>query len=136
PQYNPGTATNPPAYTGSLMCFSVFGNVKFDGSPFTQADCNGGTAVINTPWDSLRPAADSTGYIAKIMEKMPKPNNFATGDGLNQVGYRYTRTRQGNSGAAVTIGTDTNTNRKQWNIKVDQNFTSNHKLSVNWTHER
>jgi hypothetical protein len=26
-------------YNGRLICFSVFGAVKTDGSPFTQADC-------------------------------------------------------------------------------------------------
>jgi beta-lactamase regulating signal transducer with metallopeptidase domain len=28
-----------------LRCFSVFGNVKVDGTPFTAADCPGGTAI-------------------------------------------------------------------------------------------
>ena len=40
------------AYTGSLRCFSVFGNVKVDGSPFTQSDCPGGRR-----W-SARPGMD------------------------------------------------------------------------------
>src|SRR5262249_45390800 len=44
PKFNPTGG----AYTlGGLRCFSVFGNVKVDGSPFTQADCPGGTAVFN-----------------------------------------------------------------------------------------
>lgn len=28
------------------VCFSVFGNVKADGTPFTNADCPGGTALL------------------------------------------------------------------------------------------
>src|SRR5947207_2289907 len=38
---------NPDAspYNGSLRCYSVFDNVKVDGSPFTQADCSGGIAM-------------------------------------------------------------------------------------------
>src|SRR5207247_133506 len=35
-------------YTGSLRCFSVFGNVKTDGSPFTAADGAGGVAWIGS----------------------------------------------------------------------------------------
>jgi len=134
PQFNPGSATANVPYTGSLNCISVFGGFKADGSAVTAADCPGGTLVAGT-WDPLRPTMDSTGYIAKIMAKMPKANYFGTGDGLNQAGYRFTRTRRGNSGAAVTIGTDTNTNRKQFNLKVDQNFTPNHKLSASWSDE-
>ena len=30
-------------------CFSVFGNVKADGTPFTAADCPGGTALTPPP---------------------------------------------------------------------------------------
>ena len=34
-------------YTGGLQCFSVFGSTKFDGSPFTAADCAGtGPALL------------------------------------------------------------------------------------------
>src|SRR5262245_50201860 len=38
PVFNP----NGTAYNGVLRCFSVFGNVMADGSPFTAADCPGG----------------------------------------------------------------------------------------------
>jgi hypothetical protein len=37
----PGNQANP-----GLTCFSVFGNVKADGTPFTDADCPGGTAKL------------------------------------------------------------------------------------------
>ena len=50
PPFNPdGTP-----YTGRLQCFSVFGNIKTDGSPFTRADCPGGTAVALSLVGSLR----------------------------------------------------------------------------------
>ena len=132
----PDLNQNQTPYTGQLTCFSVFGNIKADGSPFGAADCPNGNAVINTPWDTDRPVMDGTGYIAKILAKMPVANYFASGDGLNTAGYRFLRTRRGNSGAAVTIGTDTNTNRKQLNLKIDQNFNANHKVSGNWSYER
>jgi TonB family protein len=32
-----------------LKCFSIFGAVKADGTPFTEADCPGGTAYIAPP---------------------------------------------------------------------------------------
>ncbi len=76
-------------YTGRLVCFSVFGNLKMDGSPFTSADCPSGvdsrgnayTAVAVLPpaggvWDPKRPVSNPAGYIANIISHMPKANNF------------------------------------------------------------
>ena len=99
--------------------------MKTDGSPFTATDCPGGISVINTPWDTLRPVADSTGYIRKVLDLMPKANYFATGDGLNTAGFRWLLHRHGNpaQGAAVTQGQTTDIDRKQINVKIDQNFT-------------
>ena len=141
PKAPPDSPTGGAAPT--LTCFSVFGSVKFDGSPFTAADCPGGNAVITgSPWDSFRPVSDPTGYISRILQEMPHANYFGNGpansnfDGLNKAGYRWTLRRQGNSGAAVTTGDDLNSNRTQINIKIDQNFNASHKLSVGYTRER
>ena len=43
-----------------LKCISVFGAVKADGTPFTEADCPGGTAVIGatTPRPVVAPPAE------------------------------------------------------------------------------
>jgi hypothetical protein len=131
----PTTFPNGQPYTAQLTCISVFGTIKADGTPFTAADCPGGNAITGK-WDSRRPAMDSTGYIAKIIAKMPKANYFQTGDGLNQAAYRFLRGRRGNQGANVTIGTDTETNRKQFNLKIDQNFNASHKLAANWSYEQ
>jgi len=131
----PTTNPNGTPYTGQLTCISVFGTIKADGTPFTPADCPGGT-ILNGTWDSRRPVMDTTGYIAKVLGKMPQANYFGTGDGLNTAGYRFTRTRRGNQGANVTIGTDSETDRKQINLKIDQNFNANHKLAANWSYER
>ncbi len=136
----PTTFPNGSPYTGQLTCISVFGGIKADGSPLSAADCPGGNFISGT-WDSRRPVMDTTGYIAKVMGKMPTANYFGSGpvgtafDGLNNAGYRYLKTRRGDQGALVTIGTDTNTDRKQLNLKIDENFTSSHKLSVNWSRE-
>jgi hypothetical protein len=137
-------ATSPTGGAQSPMqCFSVFGDVKFDGSPFTAADCPGGNAIVSgSPWDSFRPVSDPTGYIRKIIDAMPHANYFGAGpansnfDGLNKAGHRWTLHRQGNQGAAVTTGDDLNSNRTQINIKIDQNFNASHKLSVGYTRER
>jgi len=131
PLVNPDNSS----YTGSLVCFSMFGNIKLGAkgaiTPFTQADCPGGTAVINgTPWDPKRLTFDTTGYISKLIDLMPHPNYFRAGDGLNTAQYRYVRGRKGSTnGANAVTGTDAASNRKQINIKIDENFTTNHKVS-------
>jgi hypothetical protein len=136
PPFNP----NGTPYTGQLVCFSVFGNTKADGSAFTQNDCPGGNAIVNPPWDPLRPAMDPTGYIAKLVNAMPRANFFAPGgtavDGLNLAQFRWVRGRKGNTGGGAQNGTSPETvNRKQINLKIDQNFNAAHRLNVGWTYE-
>src|SRR5262245_32136735 len=131
------------AYTGSLRCFSVFGNIKTDGSPFTQADCPGGQAVIGPAWDSLRTKADPTGYVGKLLAAMPHANYFYQGnaligttnvDGLNVAAFRWTQRLNGTAGTAGQGGTAPDTiNRKQINLKIDHNFNAKHRLSGSWT---
>jgi hypothetical protein len=141
-----GNPNNPYAvstYTGSLRCVSVFGNTKADGSPFTAADCPGGSAVFPSgggAWDPNRPVIDPTGFIRKFLNFMPTANFYQSGDGLNTAAIRYLRGNNANQGGiGGTVGLQTgqniNANRDQINIKVDQNFSSNHKLSVGYTYE-
>jgi hypothetical protein len=133
----PRTNPNNTAFTGSLQCFSVFGNVKFDGTPFTAADCPGGNALIGTAaWDSRRPVADPTGYLRKILNVMPEANYFGTGDGLNLAGHRWVRRRRGNSGFDVATGFDPFSDRKQINTHIDHHLSSRGKLNLKWSHER
>ncbi|HLQ76030.1 MAG TPA: hypothetical protein VK210_01675, partial [Terriglobia bacterium] len=122
-----------------------FGNVKADGSPFTQSDCVFGSVVgtsliPTTPWDPMRPSYDSTGYITKILKEMPHPNNFESGDGLNTAGVRFVRGVHGDSGAInaanIVEGNDQNTNRWQFNVKIDQNFNAKEKVSASWSYEK
>jgi hypothetical protein len=140
-------------YTGRLVCFSVFGNVKADGSPFGAADCpsrtdsagNPYTAVAMVPsggvWDEKRPTGlNSAGYFAKILARMPEPNNFIddTGDGLISGVHRYLLTRR--MGEPVfynetLVGNDPYSNRKQLTLKIDHNFTSSHRISGSWSHQ-
>jgi len=140
PPFNPDLST---PYTGGLKCISVFGNIKVDGSAFGPADCPGGTAIIGPAWDPLRPAFDSTGYIQRILKEMPVANNWGTAignpnqvDGLNTAAYRYVRGREGNTGANVTTGQDLNSNRWQFNLKLDHNFSASEKISGSWSYEK
>ncbi len=65
---------------------------------------------------------DSTGYIAKILSKMPIANYFGAGDGLNTAGFQWVRGTSGQGGANAAAGVSDFVNRQQINIKIDQNF--------------
>src|SRR5262245_23919231 len=128
-------------YTGRLVCFSVFGGVKANGSPFTQADCPSGvdslgnayTGLAMNPasgsvWDTKRPGSfDSAGYFAKTLAAMPEPNNFfnGNGDGLNMGVDQWLLTRRIGDPTfynETLIGNDPYSNRKQFNVKIDHNL--------------
>jgi hypothetical protein len=135
----PGLNPDGTPYNGVLRCFSVFGNVKVDGSPFTQADCPGGTASFNAgsaPWDPHRTAMDPTGYIGKVLSAMPHANYFGAGDGLNTAGFQWVRGTQGQGGVNAAAGVSPFVNRKQINIRIDHNFSSRHRVSGSWSYQR
>jgi hypothetical protein len=153
PLYNPTGG----AYTGAgLQCTSVFGTSRLDTNgnmvPFTAADCPGGSIVLPpggaTYWDDKRQTLDSTGYIYKVLLKnMPTANYFGptvnglTSDGLNTATIRWVRRRSGsdvdaNGTSQTTTGLGDDWARKQINVKVDHNFTPQHKLSGSYTMER
>jgi len=139
------------AYSGAgLMCWSVFGNQRIDPNtggmvPFTGADCPGGSIIASpgAAWDPNRPAIDATGYIySALLKNMPhanyfgRPTNGLTPDGLNTASVRWLRGTHGNAGIQTTQGTGDFNDRKQINVKIDHNFTNNHKLSGSYTLER
>jgi hypothetical protein len=136
---------------GRLVCFSVFGAVKADGKPFGAADCPGGTdvngrayqglAMLPTGaalWDTKRPDATTAalGYFAKLLQEMPRANNFIGGDGLNVSNFRWLRGRKGDGAgiADAIVGSAAYQNRKQINIKIDQNFKV-HRIAAGYTHQ-
>jgi len=142
---NPGALPNGTPYSGSqgLRCFSVFGNSKADGSPFTAADCPGGTISTSTAatWDVNRTRIDPTGFVTKFLGLMPKANAFvqsgatAVGDGLNTAVLQWWRASDGPGGAATQIGTQLDHERRQINVKFDHNFNEKHKANFAYSLE-
>jgi hypothetical protein len=135
PLYNPGAqdASNP--FTGQLRYVSVFGPVT--NAATMNADCSNaqiGTAATATgTWDVNRKAVDPTGFVTKVLGKMPAPNNYEVGDGLNTAGYRWTRRENGGSEGIFAFGG--NLGRKQINTKIDHNFSGSQKLAGSYTYE-
>ncbi|PYS35098.1 MAG: hypothetical protein DMG14_27840 [Acidobacteria bacterium] len=105
-----GNPVRPSSATGDLQQFSVFNR------------------------DPLRPGYDPTGFIEKtLLARMPQPNDYTIGDGLNTAGIRFTRRVKGYD-LAGSNGNDTN--RDQFNTRIDHNFNAQNKLSFVYTWER
>ena len=100
-----GNPITPRGATGPLSQFSVFGR------------------------DPVRPGFDPTGYMQGLIAKMPLPNDFTTGDGLNTAGIRFVRRMYGYDTAAYLGGGSPDVARNQYNLRLDHNFNPEHKLS-------
>jgi hypothetical protein len=125
----PSTNPNGSAYTGSLRYASVFGPLL--NTP-TRPDCSD-AIVQGQPWDPYRTRMDPTGYMTKLLDVMPTPNNYEVGDGLNTAGHRWVLSR---TGADNRFGIGEAVHRKQINLKIDHNFNSSHKINSGWSYER
>lgn len=123
-----GNPVRPAAATGDLQSFSVFGR------------------------DPNRPGFDPSGWVQRLIARMPLPNDFtscgpafnALGgaaaamlapscDGLNVAGHRWLRRIEGQD---VPNGDGQDTNRNNYNVRIDHNFNSNHRATFSGTWER
>ena len=113
-----GNPVTPVGATGPLTSFNVFGR-----------DVTG----TFTPWDANRAVFDQSGWIKNLLARMPSPNDFTVGDGLNTAGIRWLRRVEG---VDSTNGDGNDTDRNQYNIRIDHNLNSRHKLFFAGTWER
>jgi hypothetical protein len=128
--------TNPTGgqYTGNLNYISVYGPVTFPASG-PNADCSNGS--VSGSWDPFRTKQDPTGFIKRSIDLMPQPNDFtnnATIDGLNTASYRYLRHFRGLDNL-FSVGEATG-DRRQYNVKIDHNFSQRHRGNVNVSYEK
>jgi Carboxypeptidase regulatory-like domain len=95
------------------------GNPVLNGQPATPQSFDVFTR------DPNRPAFDSSGYMKALMARMPMPNNWTTGDGLNTANYQFA---QRQSGTESPFAGAVEVNRDQLNARVDHNFNSKNKF--------
>jgi hypothetical protein len=108
--------------------------VDLNGNPVQPAGATGGLQSFNVfTRDPLRTGFDPSGHIQMVLSRMPMPNDFTVGDGLNTAGHRWVRRV---SGTDSTAGNGVNVNRDQFNVRIDHNFNSSHKLSLIGTREK
>lgn len=96
--------------------------VDLQGNPLRPAQATGPLETASVfGRDPARMSPDSTGLVRRMLGIMPLPNNFRAGDGLNTAGYTWQRPSSDNFDV--------------YNIKIDHNFNSSHRLSYTYNFE-
>ncbi len=140
-----GTVLTPLARQGIFRYFPGVDNnnaqanvptVDRNGNPVKPATATGDLqqfSIFNL--DPLRPGFDPTGFVQNtLLANMPLPNDYTVGDGLNTAGIRFTRRIYGQD--VADGNSNDNNNRDQFNLRIDHNFNTKHKLSGIYTYER
>jgi hypothetical protein len=108
--------------------------VDLQGNPVMPGGATGPLQSFNVfTRDPLRRGFDPSGHMQTVLSKMPLPNDFTTGDGLNTAGIRWTLRISGQDNAN---NWSQEVNRDQYNFRIDHNFSTTHKVSVTGTRER
>jgi len=116
---------------GGTPSVDLNGNIKTvdeKGAPLFLNSFNLFTGVQ----DPLRTGIDPI-FFAKYLQKMPLPNDYTVGDGLNTAGYRFFTRRDGVDGST---GVSSNTNRNHLTSRFDYQINDNHKVTFTLTREK
>jgi hypothetical protein len=113
--------------------------VDLAGNPVAPRGATGALQSFNVfSRDPLRPVPDPSGMVQRLLAIMPMPNDFTSAggtnvDGLNLAGYRFVRRGIGSENFQ---GLGQNINRNQVNLRLDHQFSANHKLNAVASRER
>jgi Carboxypeptidase regulatory-like domain len=83
--------------------------------------------------DPNRTGIDQTWVQTQYLARMPLPNNYQVGDGLNTAGFQWLRPENGLDGAT---GQSPNTNRNHFTGRFDYQVNTNNKLTFTMTREK
>jgi hypothetical protein len=107
---------------GNFVAAASTRSVERDGSLNTSLNPANLREINVFSYDPLRSRPDSSGLVGKVLSAMPRANDFTVGDGLNTAGHRWLR-------RSHTGGGGSDGSRDGYNIKLDHNFNSVHKMS-------
>ena len=88
--------------------------------------------VFNNVQDPLRTGIDSTWVSSQWLPRMPLPNDWSVGDGLNTAGYRWLQPQNGSDGAT---GASPNPNRDNLTTRFDYQLNDSNRLTYTGTRE-
>jgi len=117
--------------------FSTTPSVDLSGNVLNR-DATGAPLFVNSfnvfddVKDPFRTRIDPVWIGPQYLTRMPLPNDWTVGDGLNTAGIRWQRRLAGEDGAT---GDTQTTNRNQYNMRFDYQLNSNNKVSFSLTKE-
>jgi hypothetical protein len=82
--------------------------------------------------DPNRTRIDPTWVATQMLPRMPLPNDWTTGDGLNTAGFRWLRRHEGEDGAT---GQSSDTNRDHLTVRLDYQLNADHKFTYTMSRE-
>jgi hypothetical protein len=83
--------------------------------------------------DPNRTGIDPVWVTPQLLKYMPLPNDYRVGDGLNTAGFRWLRPIKG---AEDATGVTNNSNRNQYNARIDYQIAPQHKLFGTFSREK
>src|SRR5215475_7383807 len=132
----PGSAGGVSRRNGSA--FATTPSVTLQGNVLTADPATGAPLFLN--WfnlfsdvkDPFRTGIDPVWVGPQYLRRMPAPNDWTVGDGLNTAGIRWQRRDAGLDGAT---GDTQTTNRNQYNMRFDYQLNNRNKVSYSLTRE-
>jgi hypothetical protein len=118
--------------------FSTTPSVDLNGNTLTAA-ANGSPLFLNSfslfsdVRDPNRTRIDPVWVAPQYLTRMPRPNDYTIGDGLNTAGYHWLRRHPG---VDSSTGNDPNNNRDHLSTRVDYQLNSQNKLTYTMSRER
>src|SRR5438876_4870290 len=119
--------------------FSSTPAVNREGQPLSADPVTGTPLFLNSfnlfsdVRDPNRTRIDPVWVGPQWLSRMPSPNDFTVGDGLNTAGFRWNQPHAGMDGAT---GQSQNTNRNHLTARIDYQLNANNKLTYTMTREK
>ena len=119
--------------------FSSTPSVNRAGQPLTADPVTGAPLFLNSfnlfsdVRDPNRTKIDPVWVGPQWLPRMPKPNDWTVGDGLNTAGFRWKQPHAGMDGAT---GQSQNTNRNHLTARIDYQLNGNNKLTYTMSREK
>jgi hypothetical protein len=118
--------------------FSTTPAVDLNGNTLSASPANGAPLFVNSfnlfsdVRDPNRTRIDPLWVGPQYLSRMPMPNDYTVGDGLNTAGFRWLRRHPG---VDSSTGNDPNTNRDHMSARVDYQINTKNKLTYTMSRE-
>ena len=118
--------------------FSTTPSVDLNGNTLAANPANGAPLFLNSfnlfsdVRDPNRTRIDPLWEAPQYLTRMPLPNDYTVGDGLNIAGFRWQRRHPGTD---TSTGNDPNTNRDHLSARIDYQINTKNKLTYTMSRE-